>query len=115
MVITKTFQNYFVQAPLSKKIKEYHENGYIDDLIDIHFKDKQCNKQSISQEESRLKAEHHAGLFVMLSVGVVLSICLLLCEHGIFRWVIPYFRNVPATSRWKSPHVLFFSPVCMYN
>jgi sensor c-di-GMP phosphodiesterase-like protein len=87
MVITKPFQNYFVQAPLSKKIKEYHENGYIDDLIDIHFKDKQCYKQSISQEESRLKAEHHAGLFVMLSVGVVLSICLLLSTSSVVYWL----------------------------
>ncbi|XP_076089947.1 glutamate receptor ionotropic, NMDA 3A-like [Mytilus galloprovincialis] len=99
-----------LKIPLSEKIKEYHENGYIDDLIDIHFKDKQCYKQSISQEDSRLQASHHAGLFVMLSCGLILSILLLFCEHGIFRWLVPYFRNVSETSRWKSPHMLFFSP-----
>jgi hypothetical protein len=100
--------------PLSKKIQNYHESGYIEDLIDVHFADSQCYKQRIKQEDSRLEVQHHAGSFVMLCVGIIVGVGVLFLEHAIFRWVVPALRRKPGLSFWKSVHVMFFSQVCTF-
>ncbi|OWF44765.1 Glutamate receptor ionotropic, NMDA 3A [Mizuhopecten yessoensis] len=98
-----------LKIPLSEKIKEYHEIGYIDDLIDVHFADAECYKQRITSEESRLEVLHHAGLFVMLSVGIVFGIILCFVEHAIYRNLVPRFRKKSPKSCMKSSHLMFFS------
>lgn len=100
-----------LQAPLSKKIQEYHESGYIEDLVDVHFADSRCYKQRIKQEDSRLEVTHHAGSFVMLCVGIIVGVGILFLEHGVFKWLVPRFRSMPGQSFWKSVHVMFFSQV----
>lgn len=92
-------------------IQNYHESGYIEDLIDVHFADSQCYKQRIKQEDSRLEVQHHAGSFVMLCVGIIVGVGVLFLEHGIFKWVVPALRKMPGLSFWKSVHVMFFSQV----
>ena len=92
-------------------INEYHESGYIEDLIDVHFADSRCYKQRIKSEDSRLEEQHHAGSFVMLCVGIVVGIAILFLEHAVFKWVIPKLRLKPGHSIWKSVHVMFFSQV----
>ncbi|XP_052777866.1 glutamate receptor ionotropic, NMDA 3A-like [Mya arenaria] len=98
-----------LKTPLSKMINEYHESGYIEDLIDVHFADSRCYKQRIKSEDSQLEEQHHAGSFVMLCVGIVVGICVLFLEHAIFKWCVPKLRRKPGQSLWKSVHVMFFS------
>lgn len=102
---------FLSQIPLSEKIKEYHQIGYIDDLIDVHFADAECYKQRITSEESRLEVLHHAGLFVMLSVGIILGIMLVFVEHFVYRYLVPKFRRKSSKSCVKSSHLMFFSQV----
>ncbi|XP_045160468.1 glutamate receptor ionotropic, NMDA 3A-like [Mercenaria mercenaria] len=98
-----------LKTPLSKMIQNYHESGYIEDLIDVHFADSECYKQRIKQEDSRLEVQHHAGSFVMLCVGIIVGVGVLFLEHGIFKWLVPALRKMPGLSVWKSVHVMFFS------
>lgn len=105
----------FFQTPLSKKIQDYHEGGYIDDLIDVHFADSQCYKKKIRQEDSRLAVQHHAGSFVMLCVGFIGGAGVLFLEYFIFKWVVPALRKLPGNSVWKSVHLMFLSQVCVYD
>ncbi|KAL5022257.1 hypothetical protein ScPMuIL_001412 [Solemya velum] len=98
-----------LKTPLSKKIQEYHESGYIEDLIDVHFADAQCYKQRITQEESQLEVQHHAGLFVMFTVGIIVGILILCLEHVCFKYLVPYARARPGNSVWKSTHCMFVS------
>ncbi|XP_071117888.1 glutamate receptor ionotropic, NMDA 3A-like isoform X1 [Haliotis cracherodii] len=98
-----------LKVALSRKIMDYHQSGYIDDLIDVHFADAQCFKQRITQEESRLEVQHHAGLFVMMSVGIIIGIIVCFVEHAVYKWLVPRFRASPGDSQWKSSHMLFFS------
>ncbi|RUS80206.1 hypothetical protein EGW08_012031 [Elysia chlorotica] len=98
-----------LKAALSKKISEYHRMGYIDDLIDVHFADAHCFKRRISEEDSQLEVTHHAGLFVMMCVGVGVGVLVLLLEHLIYKFLVPYIRNCPRDSRWRSTHLMFLS------
>ncbi|GFR95045.1 glutamate receptor ionotropic, NMDA 3A [Elysia marginata] len=98
-----------LKAALSKKISEYHRMGYIDDLIDVHFADAHCYKRRISEEDSQLAVTHHAGLFVMMCVGVGVGVLVLLLEHVTYKFLVPYIRNCPMDSRWRSTHLMFFS------
>ncbi|GFO39927.1 glutamate receptor ionotropic, nmda 3a [Plakobranchus ocellatus] len=98
-----------LKAALSKKISEYHRMGYIDDLIDVHFADAHCFKRRISEEDSQLEVAHHAGLFVMMCVGVGIGILVLLLEHVTYKFLVPYIRNCPMDSAWRSTHLMFFS------
>ncbi|CAG5122084.1 unnamed protein product, partial [Candidula unifasciata] len=98
-----------LKAALSSKISEYHLTGYIDDLIDVHFADAHCIKKRISEEDSQLEVTHHAGLFVMLCVGIGIGVLVLLLEHVIYKFLVPYIRKSPASSRWRSIHLMFVS------
>lgn len=101
----------FLQSRLSEKILEYHQSGFIEDLIEVHFADAQCYQQRMTQEESQLEVQHHAGLFVLLTVGILLGIIVLLLEHAAFKVFVPYFRATPGNSCWRSSHVMFLSQV----
>jgi hypothetical protein len=100
-----------VQAALSKKIQEYHQTGYVDDLKDVHFADAHCFKKRISEEDSKLEVGHHAGLFVMLCVGFGVGVLTLILEYCIFKWLVPFIRQTPTNSTWRSIHLMFFSQV----
>lgn len=113
MIMLHMAFNVYLQTPFSKKIQEYHESGYIEDLVDVHFADSRCYKQRIKQEDSRLEVTHHAGSFVMLCVGIIVGVGILFLEHAVFKWLVPRFRNMPGQSVWKSVHVMFFSQVLL--
>ncbi|XP_052828388.1 glutamate receptor ionotropic, NMDA 3A isoform X2 [Octopus bimaculoides] len=102
-------KNSTIRIPLSEKILDYHQSGFIEDLIEVHFADAQCYQQRMTQEESQLEVQHHAGLFVLLTVGILLGIIVLLLEHAAFKVLVPYFRATPGNSCWRSSHVMFLS------
>lgn len=102
-------KNSTIRSRLSEKILEYHQSGFIEDLIEVHFADAQCYQQRMTQEESQLEVQHHAGLFVLLTVGILLGIIVLLLEHAAFKVFVPYFRATPGNSCWRSSHVMFLS------
>ena len=102
------------QLPVSRTIQGYHESGYIDDLIDVHFADSNCYKQRIKEEDSQLEVLHHAGSFTMLCVGIITGVGVLFLEHAVFRWLVPGLRKKPGHSIWKSTHLMFFSQVHVY-
>ena len=103
----------YFQLSVSKKIQDYHESGYIEDLIDVHFADSNCYKQRIKEEDSRLEVLHHAGSFTMLCVGIIVGVGILLLEQAVFRVVVPALRKRPGHSIWKSVHLMFFSQVSL--
>lgn len=39
--------------------------------------------------------KHFSGLFVMLCIGVALSLLTTIAEHIVHRWVIPKMQNKP--------------------
>jgi len=53
----------------------------------------------------------HAGLYLLLVVGIVVCVLLMLAEHAIFKWMVSYWRRKPNKSFWKSPSMMFWSQV----
>lgn len=56
--------------------------------------------------------KHFSGLFVMLCVGVALSLLTTIAEHIVHRWVIPRMQNKPQYKYWLhtsqvSPFIFF--------
>ncbi|XP_076440488.1 glutamate receptor ionotropic, NMDA 3A-like isoform X2 [Babylonia areolata] len=98
-----------LKAVLSKKILEYHQTGYVDDLKDVHFADAHCIKKRISEEDSKLEVGHLAGLFVMLCVGFGVGVLTLFLEYIVFWWLVPFLRQAPTDSVWRSIHGMFLS------
>lgn len=102
---------YNDQKPVSEKIRSYHESGYLENLIDIHFDEEKCFNQGINQQRFSLTVFHHSGLFALLSIAIVCCILLVLVEHLVFKYFLPVCRRRPDDSFWKSLNVMFFSQV----
>ncbi|KPM11232.1 hypothetical protein QR98_0098020 [Sarcoptes scabiei] len=50
-----------------------------------------------------------AGVFVMLSIGIMVGVFILLAEHFTFKYLLPGLRKKPKDCFWKSPNLMFFS------
>ncbi|XP_062571450.1 glutamate receptor ionotropic, NMDA 3A-like [Saccostrea cucullata] len=98
-----------LQKPVSEKIKHYHDSGYLENLIDIHFDEEKCFNQGINEQRFSLNVSHHSGLFALLSIAIVCCILLVLVEHLVFKYLLPICRRRPGDSFWKSLSVMFFS------
>ena len=105
----------FFQLQLSKKILEYHESGYIEDLQELYFRRSKCSNNvfdgQLQGEASPMVFNQHAGLYLLLLVGIFVCILLMLLEHATFKWLVPYWRGKPIKSFWKSYSMLFVSQV----
>ena len=55
--------------------------------------------------------DQHAGLYLLLLVGLFVCILLMLLEHATFKYLVPYWRRKPTESFWKSPSMMFWSQV----
>ena len=55
--------------------------------------------------------DQHAGLYLLLVVGIVVCVLLMFAEHAIFKWMVSYWRRKPNKSFWKSPSMMFWSQV----
>lgn len=104
-----------LQLSLTTKILEYHESGYMEDLKDLYFRRSKCNANAndgqLQGEAAPMNFNQHAGLYLLLLVGIFVCILLMLLEHATFKWLVPYWRGKPAVSFWKSYSMMFWSQV----
>jgi hypothetical protein len=104
---------------LSKKILEYHDSGFLEGLQDLYLRRGMCQDavRQTQGEATRMVFSQHAGLYLLLGVGIALCAVLLVAEHCVFKWLVPYWRRQPATSVWKSFSMMFWNQVSgyMYN
>ena len=103
------------QLGLTTRILKYHESGFIEDLKDLYFRRSKCNDNDfdgqLQGEASEMVFEQHAGLYLLLVVGIFVCILLMFLEHATFKWLVPYWRKKPTTSFWKSYKMMFVSQV----
>lgn len=107
------------QAELNRKILEYHESGFMEDLMDLFFRRSRCKYQSndgqLQGEAESMNFDKHAGLYLLLVVGIFLCILLMFVEHAVFKWIVSYWRRKPSKSFWKSPSMMFWSQVSIWH
>jgi hypothetical protein len=92
-------------------LTRYRHNGYLDDLRRQFFSAVPCVTPNKNRNELSFSIKHLAGIFVMISAGVIVSLVLLTLEHVVFKYTIPYLRRKPPKSAWKSIKLMFFSQV----
>ncbi|ELT90372.1 hypothetical protein CAPTEDRAFT_24092, partial [Capitella teleta] len=92
----------WLKKPVSEKIMEYHQSGFIEDLQDLYFRRSRCKDLAIEGQlqASRMNFDQHAGLYLLLLVGVFTCILLMFLEHATFKWMVPYWRKKPTKSFW---------------
>ncbi|CAH1776022.1 unnamed protein product [Owenia fusiformis] len=101
-------KNSWIQEVLSKKILDYHESGYIEDLRRHYFNVRACAREGAKQEG--LQPTHFAGLFYVLLGALIFSFIMLLSmEYALFKWFVPWCRRRNSKSFFKSLHMMFIS------
>ncbi|XP_050401989.2 glutamate receptor ionotropic, NMDA 3A [Patella vulgata] len=98
----------WLQVPLSNKVLEYAESGFVNDLSSKYLSRPKC-EHYLATSPFQYSLEHTGGLFIILLSAVVTSILLLLGEHMIYKYVVPWLRNKPQDSKWIGEHLYFFS------
>ncbi|KAM6984678.1 LOW QUALITY PROTEIN: glutamate receptor ionotropic, NMDA 3A [Aplochiton taeniatus] len=93
-------QNSPLTSNISELISQYKSDGFMDTLHDKWYKVVPCGKRSFAVTETlQMGIKHFSGLFVMLCVGVVLSLLTTLAEHIVHRLVIPRVKE-PRFKYW---------------
>ncbi|ESO88309.1 hypothetical protein LOTGIDRAFT_82519, partial [Lottia gigantea] len=82
----------WLQVPMSNKILHYVESGYIQDLSRKYISRPKC-EHFFANSPFQYSLEHTGGLFIILLSAVVFSIFLLLGEHMIYKFVVPWLRR----------------------
>ena len=103
-----------MQEPINRKLLDYHENGFIEQLKEQYFRRSHCKtliKDELQGEAERMTLDQQGGQYVLLIVGIVVCIGLVFLEHATFKWLVPYWRKKPESSFWKSTSMMFWSQV----
>ncbi|XP_066507115.1 glutamate receptor ionotropic, NMDA 3A [Hoplias malabaricus] len=94
-------QNSPLTSNISELVSQYKSDGFMDMLHDKWYKVVPCGKRSFAVTETlQMGIKHFSGLFVMLCVGVALSLLTTIAEHIVHRWVIPRMQNKPQYKYW---------------
>ncbi|KAL6472855.1 hypothetical protein MHYP_G00190430 [Metynnis hypsauchen] len=94
-------QNSPLTSNISELVSQYKSDGFMDMLHDKWYKVVPCGKRSFAVTETlQMGIKHFSGLFVMLCVGVALSLLTTVAEHIVHRWVIPRMQNKPQYKYW---------------
>ncbi|GAA6105363.1 glutamate receptor ionotropic, NMDA 3A [Tachysurus ichikawai] len=89
-------QNSPLTSNISELVSQYKSDGFMDMLHDKWYKVVPCGKRSFAVTETlQMGIKHFSGLFVMLCIGVALSLLTTIAEHVVHRWVIPKMLNKP--------------------
>ena len=90
----------------------------MEDLKDLYFRRSKCNANmndgQLQGTALPMNFNQHAGLYLLLLVGIFVCIILMFLEHATFKWLVPYWRGKPSISFWKSYSMMFWSQVCMH-
>ncbi|KAG7477176.1 hypothetical protein MATL_G00091220, partial [Megalops atlanticus] len=94
-------QNSPLTSNISELVSQYKSDGFMDMLHDKWYKVVPCGKRSFAVTETlQMGIKHFSGLFVMLCVGVALSLLTTLAEHIVYRLVIPRIKKKPHFKYW---------------
>ncbi|XP_068430972.1 glutamate receptor ionotropic, NMDA 3A [Clinocottus analis] len=87
-------QNSPLTSNISELVSQYKSDGFMDMLHDKWYKVVPCGKRSFAVTETlQMGIKHFSGLFVMLCVGVALSLLTTVAEHIVFKLVIPRVKE----------------------
>ncbi|KAK6322918.1 hypothetical protein J4Q44_G00077100 [Coregonus suidteri] len=87
-------QNSPLTSNISELVSQYKSDGFMDMLHDKWYKVVPCGKRSFAVTETlQMGIKHFSGLFLMLCVGLVLSLLTTLAEHIIYHFVIPRVKD----------------------
>uniref|UniRef100_H3BWG0 Glutamate receptor n=1 Tax=Tetraodon nigroviridis TaxID=99883 RepID=H3BWG0_TETNG len=93
-------QNSPLTSNLSALVSQYKSDGFMDLLHDKWYKVVPCGKRSFAVTETlQMGIKHFSGLFVMLCVGVALSLLTTVAEHAVHKLVIPRVQE-PRFKYW---------------
>ncbi|XP_061589172.1 glutamate receptor ionotropic, NMDA 3A [Cololabis saira] len=93
-------QNSPLTSNFSALVSQYKSDGFMDMLHDKWYKVVPCGKRSFAVTETlQMGIKHFSGLFVMLCVGVALSLLTTLAEHILHKLVIPRVTE-PRSKYW---------------
>ncbi|XP_061555251.1 glutamate receptor ionotropic, NMDA 3A [Phycodurus eques] len=93
-------QNSPLTSNLSELVSQYKSDGFMDMLHDKWYKVVPCGKRSFAVTETlQMGIKHFSGLFVMLCVGVALSLLTTIAEHIVYKLVIPRVKE-PRFKYW---------------
>ncbi|KAI7793443.1 glutamate receptor ionotropic, partial [Triplophysa rosa] len=94
-------QNSPFTSNISELVSQYKSDGFMDLLHDKWYKVVPCGKRSFAVTETlQMGIKHFSGLFVMLCIGVALSLLTTLGEHIVHRWVIPRMLKTSQHKYW---------------
>ncbi|XP_077478443.1 glutamate receptor ionotropic, NMDA 3A isoform X1 [Stigmatopora argus] len=87
-------QNSPLTSNFSELVSQYKSDGFMDMLHDKWYKVVPCGKRSFAVTEAlQMGIKHFSGLFVMLCVGVALSLLTTIAEHFVYKLVIPRVKD----------------------
>ncbi|XP_072227394.1 glutamate receptor ionotropic, NMDA 3A [Leuresthes tenuis] len=93
-------QNSPLTSNFSALVSQYKSDGFMDMLHDKWYKVVPCGKRSFAVTETlQMGIKHFSGLFVMLCVGVALSLLTTIAEHIVYKLVIPRVKE-PRYKYW---------------
>ncbi|XP_035039747.1 glutamate receptor ionotropic, NMDA 3A [Hippoglossus stenolepis] len=93
-------QNSPLTSNFSELVSQYKSDGFMDMLHDKWYKVVPCGKRSFAVTETlQMGIKHFSGLFVMLCVGVALSLVTTVAEHIVYKLVIPRVKE-PRFKYW---------------
>ncbi|XP_054612276.1 glutamate receptor ionotropic, NMDA 3A isoform X2 [Dunckerocampus dactyliophorus] len=93
-------QNSPLTSNFSELVSQYKSDGFMDMLHDKWYKVVPCGKRSFAVTETlQMGIKHFSGLFVMLCVGVALSLLTTIAEHIVYKLVIPRVKE-PRLKYW---------------
>ncbi|XP_042620602.1 glutamate receptor ionotropic, NMDA 3A [Cyprinus carpio] len=94
-------QNSPLTSNISELVSQYKSDGFMDMLHDKWYKVVPCGKRSFAVTETlQMGIKHFSGLFVMLCIGVALSLLTTLGEHIVHRWLIPRMQQSSQLKYW---------------
>ncbi|XP_068562984.1 glutamate receptor ionotropic, NMDA 3A [Cebidichthys violaceus] len=93
-------QNSPLTSNISELVSQYKSDGFMDMLHDKWYKVVPCGKRSFAVTQTlQMGIKHFSGLFVMLCVGVALSLLTTVAEHIVYKLVIPRVKE-PRFKYW---------------
>lgn len=93
------------------RLLEYYERGMLDELYTKWFKKRITCIRKPSDDKIRIDVDQYKGVFIFVFIGMCAAVIVLFFEQALYKWTIPFLRNKPRKSEWKSLKLMFISQV----